>query len=293
MKKQFWSLLAGMMISLCGLAQPYKPLLDNFDEWHFTTCYFGCNTSVYYTDGDTVVNGITHKILDGYHYISRSFLLHEDTAERKVYMTKINPTKIDNFLLYDFSVNEGDTLELFNPNSPFMAEPGTFIVDSIRLRPLEDGNSYRHFYWSPAVGNTTSTAHPVWVEGVGSLSLINAPGGQPDFNGAGQLSCFFKNSASFYLNLDSITSCQPVHVLGITEITAPDSDWNIYPVPVFDALQLSTSFPGQNYVVLNLNGSEVAKGIVDHSGMIRVETLAPGSYLLKIGNQRLRKFTKE
>lgn len=278
-------------MSLYGFAQPYKPLLDDFNEWHFTTCYFGCNTSVYYTDGDTVVDGISHKILDGYHYISRSFLLHEDTAERKVYLTKINPTKIDQFLLYDFSMNEGDTLELFNPNSPFMANPGTFILDSIRLHPLEDGNAYRHFYWSPAAGNTSSTAHPVWVEGVGSLSLINAPAGQPDFNQAGQLNCFFKNSSAFYVNLDSITSCQPVHVLGLTESLS--TDWNIYPVPVSEVLQLSASFPGQQYTILNLSGSEVATGTLDHSGVIRVESLASGSYLLKIETQRIRKFTKE
>lgn len=290
MKKQFWSLLIGITISLLGSAQPYKPLLDDFNEWHFTTCFSGCNTSDYYTDGDTVVDGITHKILDGYHYISRSFLLHEDTADRKVYLTKVNPVKTDHFLLYDFSKHEGDTMELFNPNSPFMTDPGTFILDSIRLRPLEDGNAYRHFYWSPAAGNTTSVAHPVWVEGVGSLSLINAAGGQPDFNTVGQLSCFFKNSTSFYVNLDSITSCEPVHVLSVEEMLSPD--WNIYPVPVSGELKLSKAFPGQTYAILNLSGTAVVTGILDQDEMIRVDTLDPGTYFLKIGTQHFRKFSK-
>ena len=55
--------------------QDYKPLLDNTNEWHVTNCYFGCLTDVYFTDGDTLVEGNNYKVLDGFHYISRSFLL--------------------------------------------------------------------------------------------------------------------------------------------------------------------------------------------------------------------------
>jgi hypothetical protein len=235
--KQVWSVLIGMICSIqFAFAQPYKPLLDDFNEWHFTTCFAGCGTSVYYTDGDTIVGGKSYKILDGYHYISRSFLLNEDVANRQVNMVKINPTKIDEFLLYDFSKNEGDTMELFNPNSPFIEDPGFFQLDSIRLRPLEDGNLYRHFYWSPTSNNTTYIAYPIWVEGVGSLSLINGAGAQPDFNGAGQLNCFFKNSDAFYVNLDSIVSCEPVHVLGVNEFKK--SEWSIYPNPSSDFIQI-------------------------------------------------------
>ena len=30
-------------------------MLDNINEWHFTTCFSGCLTDAYYTDGDTIV----------------------------------------------------------------------------------------------------------------------------------------------------------------------------------------------------------------------------------------------
>jgi hypothetical protein len=192
------SIFIGFLLSgQLARAQAYKPLLDEFNEWHFTTCFSGCNTSVYFTAGDTVIGGTTCKILDGYHYISRTFLLYEDVANRQVTLIKINPTKTDAFLLYDFSKNEGDTMELFNPNSPFIEDPGFFQLDSIRLRPLEDGNPYRHFYWSPTASNNMYNAHPVWVEGVGALSLINGAGAQPDFNSAGQLSCFLRTVRHF------------------------------------------------------------------------------------------------
>ena len=55
-----------------------------------------------------------------------------------------------------------------------------------------------HFYLSPTNTNTISTQPAVWVEGIGSLSIINAPGGYPDLNGAGHVTCFYKNEALYY-----------------------------------------------------------------------------------------------
>lgn len=213
MRKRFSAVLF-FISSISVFSQDYKPLLDNLNEWQLTSCNFGCLTDVYYTDGDTVVDGKNYKILDGFHYISRTFLLREEINNKKVFLNKVSPGQNEEFLLYDFSLNEGDSFQMANPYSPFPQDGGFFVVDSIVERILEDGNEYKHFYFSPAPGNTTSFNNSVWIEGVGSLSLINAPGGNPDINGAGHLSCFFKNAEIFYSNLDSIESCVPVH-LGI------------------------------------------------------------------------------
>lgn len=188
-------------------AQTYTPLLDQTNQWHFTTCNFGCITDVYYTDGDTLVNGISYKILDGFHYISRTFLLKEDVSTKKVYLSKINTNSISEYLLYDFSLNEGDIFNMVNPISPFPQNGGPFVLDSIRMKPLLNNVNYKHFYFSPTINNTNSTANVIWVEGMGSKSLINAPAGEVNINAAGQLSCFFKNSNLVYSQLDSISSC--------------------------------------------------------------------------------------
>ena len=201
-----------LIISIQVWSQDYKPLLDNINEWHLTTCYYGCLTDVYYTDGDTIVNGQNYKILDGYHYISRTFLLREDVEGEKVYMAIINGNEVNEKLLYDFSLTEGEEVNMYNPISPFPEDGGVFVLDSIRLKELVDTNMYRHYYLSPIPENTVSTEPSVWVEGIGSLSLINAPGGDPDINGAGALSCFFKNTELFYSNLDSIDACEPIHL---------------------------------------------------------------------------------
>lgn len=200
------------LFGFSAFCQDYKPLLDNLNEWQLTSCYFGCITDVYYTDGDTLVDGKNYKILDGFHYISRTFLLREEINNKKVFLNMVEPGLKEEFLLYDFSLNEGDSFRMQNPYSPFPQDGGFFVLDSIVERPLEDGNEYKHFYFSPEPGNTTSFKNSVWIEGVGSLSLISAPGGDPDINGVGELSCFFKNAEIFYSNLNSIESCIPVHL---------------------------------------------------------------------------------
>ncbi|WP_310991959.1 T9SS type A sorting domain-containing protein [Aequorivita marina] len=210
--KQKLLLISFILFGVSVMAQNYRPVLDELNEWHVTSCYFGCHTDVYFTDGDTLVNGKSYKILDGYHYISRTFLLREDIASKKVYLNLIDPRYNEEYLLYDFTLNEGDVFNMQNPISPFPEDGGPFLLDSIVAKPLVDGANYRHFYFSPTPGNTSSTNNAVWVEGVGSLSLINAPGGKPNINAAGHLSCFFKNTEVFYANLDSIDDCIPLHL---------------------------------------------------------------------------------
>lgn len=190
-----------------GYSQEYLPLLDQTNQWHFTTCNFGCLTDIYYTNGDTLVNGFSHKILDGYHYISRTFLLREDVNAKKIYLTKVNSNSISEYLLYDFSLNEGQIINMINPISPFPQNGGPFVLDSIRQKPLVNNINYKHFYFSPTNANTTSTANVVWIEGIGNKSLINASGGAANINGAGHLSCFFKNTTLAYSQLDSINAC--------------------------------------------------------------------------------------
>ena len=91
-KTLFFTLL---FYTLSLQSQNYTPLLDQTNKWYVTTCYSGCITDSYYTDGDTLVNNQMHKILDGYHYISRTFLLREDVNEKKVYLTKISGNRKD------------------------------------------------------------------------------------------------------------------------------------------------------------------------------------------------------
>lgn len=249
------ALLFIIMLGISSFAQDYKPLLNNFNEWHFTTCYFGCLTDVYYTNGDTLVDGVPHKVLDGFHYISRTFLLRENITDRQVFLTKVNTEGNSEYLLYDFTLEEGDVFSMVNPISPFPLEAGDFVVDSIRMRTLEDGNDYRHYYFSPDINNTISDNNCVWIEGVGSLSLINAPSGDPNINEVGQLSCFFKNGNLFYSDLDSISGCEPL--LSVNDIVKPMNQLVLVNTPEVNRFELRYAKEVTDIEVFDLSGKKL------------------------------------
>ena len=186
-------------------SQNYKQMLDHNSEWQLTVCNNGCITDIYFTDGDTSYNNYSYKILNGYHYISRTFWLRENTQTEKVYLSFLQNNNRKEVLLYDFDLQKGDSIEINNPISPFIANPGYYIVDSIANIQLIDGLFYDHFYLSSLSLLVIESA--VWIEGIGSLSLINAPGGTPDVNGSGKLSCYFNDGNLVYSQLDSISQC--------------------------------------------------------------------------------------
>ena len=239
-------------------SQDYVPLLDDYNEWQVTNCYFGCLTDVYYTDGDTITDGHNYKILDGYHFISRTILLREDILEKKVFLNFIQATGNTEYLLYDFSLNIDDSIDMKNPISPFLENAGYYNLDSIIPRPLVNGNDYRHFYLSPSESNIVSTTNAIWIEGAGSLSLITAPSGEPDINGAGHLSCFYKNGDYFYTNLDSIDSCEPTVILNINESNYPLSDIIVSSNNILNSCHLINLENIKLIDIYNINGKKVA-----------------------------------
>jgi hypothetical protein len=291
MKKLLIIVLFSTFSSTFG--QDYKPLLDNYNEWHVTTCFFGCLTDKYFTAGDTIVGATDYKVLDGYHYISRTFLLREELLDRKVYMNIVSPSGNNEYLLYNFSMIVGDSIDMKNPITPFPENAGYYRLDSIIPRPLADGEDYRHFYLSPALSNTISNTNAIWVEGAGSLSLINAPSGDPDINGAGSLSCSFKNSIPFYRNLDSIASCEPLIVLGLNEFNDQLSEVQVNTL-VTDKYCHLTNVQNARFIdVYDLNG----RRLIDHSNNGKREVsldfsnLKSGVYILVMNTNQFQKRT--
>ena len=67
--------------------QTYNEMLKHDVEWQLTSCNNGCITDVYFIDGDTIYNGYNYSILNGYHFISKTFWLREDIQNQTVYMS--------------------------------------------------------------------------------------------------------------------------------------------------------------------------------------------------------------
>ena len=233
----------------------YTPLLDNHNEWQFTTCYFGCPSDTYFAVDDTIVDSYQYKILEGFHFINRNVLLREEVDNRKVYLMIIPDVGIPKeVLLYDFSMEVGDSMELFNYITPYVNEPGFFTLDSIQLEPLVDGNDYKHFYLSANNSAAAGTTNAIWIEGVGSRTLINAPGSYPDINNVGQLSCFFKNTDLFYANTDSIPGCTIVYPeLGIEE--KQPANYRLYPTISSDYVTIESNAVITDLSVIRIDGT--------------------------------------
>ena len=274
-------------------SQDYVPLLDDYNEWQVTNCYFGCLTDVYYTDGDTITDGHNYKILDGYHFISRTILLREDILEKKVFLNFIQATGNTEYLLYDFSLNIDDSIDMKNPISPFLENAGYYNLDSIIPRPLVNGSDYRHFYLSPSESNIVSTTNAIWIEGAGSLSLITAPSGEPDINGAGHLSCFYKNGDYFYTNLDSIDSCEPTVILNINESNYPLSDIIVSSNNILNSCHLINLENIKLIDIYNINGKRVASYHNNGNKELKFDTTSyqAGIYFIIVYTNQFKKKT--
>jgi len=278
-------LLIALSTSHPSYSQEYKPLLDTYNEWNVRFCFSGtCETDVYYTNGDTLVDGMNFKILDGYHYISRGFLLREDVSQKKVFLKAILPQGTYDYLLYDFSIEVGDSIDMKNPITPFPEDAGYFKVDSIIPRQLVDGNNYDHFYFSPAESNTVSTNNAIWVEGVGSLSIITAPSGDPDINGVGRVACVFKNGESFYSDLSIIDECEPFFVLSTPEIVKPKNVVKVFSKSgsnIFEIINLKDS---NSVELFNIKGAKLSSFKTENrdSMELNLKHYNPGMYLLLV-----------
>lgn len=277
--------------SIYSYGQEYTPLLDNYNEWNFTYCYTGCYTDIYYTDGDTIVDGLDYKILDGYHYISRGFLLREDIPERKVYLNLLLNNTSTEYLLYDFSLAVGDSIDMKNPITPFPENAGYYTLDSIVPRPLVDGNEYRHFYFTPSESNTVSFNKATWIEGAGSLSIITAPSGHVDINKVGHLSCFYKEGVSFYTNLDSIDACEPTIILNTDAFHSPFSDVIISTQSSTNQLLLMNVANARFIDLYDLNGKRLQSytNLGSKDLIVNTSDLSSGIYMILMQTKDLKK----
>lgn len=197
--------IASILCTFSASAQSYIPMLGETNIWNGVSCFFGCTVEPYYTTTDTIVDGNSYKILDGFHYIERNFLVREDVTERKVYMKLLgNHQLLNEYPLFDFSLESGDTTNVYNPFSPLPEDGGLYVLDSIVSRPLENGN-HRFFYLHAVEPSLSVSEGTVWIEGVGALSLINTPGANR--TESNHLGCAFKDGVLQYAFTDSIGSC--------------------------------------------------------------------------------------
>lgn len=269
------------------MGQSYKPLIGSENYWYLTSCVgTSCLTDFYYAIDDTVVKGNTYKILDSFHY-NRTMLIREDTATRKVYaMPTVNYSAYKDLILYDFSLNVGDVINLYNPNSPAPNDAGLYIVDSITNIQIKIG-THKAFYLSELAGSKQT----IWVEGIGALSIITTPSEHPNLQGIGDLSCFYRDGIQVYES-DSLAngSCDTSRMsVNVSELTTPYNRILIYPNPFNEYVNIENKYlEDAAYKIINMNGKVIIKGKLTESLKVDLKNYSEGLYLITVFNDEFR-----
>lgn len=181
----------------------------------------------------------------------------------------------DEIMLYDFSLNVGDTFSNGN-----LTKPDDYLVVT-KIDTLLFNNSYRkvfHFY-------------PIWwvqwIEGIGSSKGLLFTSGDLPTNGIdNDLICFKRNDSVFYFN-NSYTDCIPL-ITNIDDNRNPTSGIKVFPNP---SVNHSITFVFSDITNTTLN-------IFDCQGVIRdkielnhqseltinIEHYPPGIYFFKVFN---------
>ncbi|MFM7079427.1 MAG: hypothetical protein ACKOYC_06515 [Bacteroidota bacterium] len=173
--------------SYSASSQTYHPLLDSTaNVWHYTANWIPVktmqpaggpcsyqNSSQYFrleSVGDTIINGTDYRIIDNFeiwtNFVPCRFgYIREDTTTRKVYF--IPNDFSPEILMYDFSLNQGDQIQLdFTPFSG-VHPAGLYFVDTIF--PINTAAGARNLFELRSV--LYPFTDPIqWIESVGSPS---------------------------------------------------------------------------------------------------------------------------
>lgn len=278
-------------------AQEYIPMLSETAVWnyqHGTSCQPFTPIAFSYSvflNGDTLINGqnyfkayrphrewvfgddsfCTEGALLPLGYIGS---LREDTEERKVYFV---PPGLDEVLLYDYTLQEGDPLNDFM-NAAFEWPVSVVAVDEIQI----DGMPHKR--WIIDEDNNLYI-----IEGIGSSFGLLAffPFGLLD-GAASNLLCW-SNESALYTTNGEFQDCQLITSVSSGQFS--DETINLYPNPAHGMVRLE--------VPADWGSSDVAIEIISSSGQmvyshaatslpttwIDLQGLPPGMYLVRVHAQ--------
>lgn len=156
----------------------YYPLLDSINIWHMFEDFcpvkreneelissHDCYCSMYYTDNDTVVDGIHYRNLRStWFYPSLQGFIREDVIHRKVYFRFHEDNS--EIILYDFSLQTGDSIPINFKYQSYLS--GYYRLDSIKVATVS-GFARRIFFLNQTTG--TYPGNLVWIEGIGNPQI--------------------------------------------------------------------------------------------------------------------------
>ncbi len=162
-------------------------------------------------------------------------LLREDSVARKIYKKQISHLysaifDTSEYLIYDFSVNVGDTMSSYN--TLMQGEYGNYflkkgVIDSIKMVTLDNNDSTRAFYINPLTHYSMTYPTFFILEGVGSVQGFHSPF-KDDFETWYNLACVKDEGEFLFSQAFNIYACGTMMSI---EDNKKNSLFKIYPNP--------------------------------------------------------------
>ncbi len=271
---------------LIAIAQDYQPFPTSNAVWRLQWGASGCAFQNEYADyqyqlnGDTIIEPyVYHKLerigvfncqpplmpLSGYMGAFRN-----DVDAMRVYFIPADSTA--EWLLYDFTLQVGDTINGYLPNVG-VSGTNTAVISSIDS--VEVSGSYLKRWNYSSSGNYWDG---FFIEGIGGeYGPLEALAAQFDFNGS--LICFTSYELVYP---DGLLNCD----LATGGRTHVDKEYSIYPNPVTDQLLIPTSRPAHLLGLWDASGRlYIVPTEADGSMLrIRMDELVTGIYYVSVTN---------
>jgi hypothetical protein len=239
------------------------------------------------TEEDTIIDGKSYKKL--YSFTEREFDIETATfvcgirenENKQVFVASYHNQQ--EFLLYDFSLTEGDSI-LAESNGEYDLYFNVTDVDTIDYNGVERRKITLQFY---------NYAWVTWIEGIGNIegllmdwrSYIMAMDPMPNV----RLRCYEHNEECLYSDFsfnESIYDCYTPLYTGL-ENNEFENEVSIYPNPAKERLYINTSLPIKELTICNLLGQEIQKyNMTEKTSSIDIRGLKEGVYFVKLSTEK-------
>ena len=300
MKKTFVLIVMqfALIISLSLKAQTqsyeYIPIVkEGLQIWTTDQKYGQYNEQYRYerlalTEEDTIIDGKSYKKL--YSFTEREFDIETATfvcgirenENKQVFVASYHNQQ--EFLLYDFSLTEGDSI-LAESNGEYDLYFNVTDVDTIDYNGVERRKITLQFY---------NYAWVTWIEGIGNIegllmdwrSYTMAMDPMPNV----RLRCYEHNEECLYSDFsfnESIYDCYTPLYTGLEE-NETQNNILLYPNPAKERLYINTSIPIKQMTICNFLGQEIQKyNNLETTSSINISGLNEGVYFVKIYTEKV------
>ena len=281
--KNFYLITILILLACVANSQEYFNLIEENKTWNVMNVIVNYSppnyvpdtsfsTTTYKISGDSVLNSNTYKKVyssDEEFPVDWNYncLIREDVNNKKAW---IKNSSENERLLYNFSVNVGDSILLGYPEEQFY-----LYVDSIIN--ININQTLRKKYWLSC--KVKPEYNETWVEGIGSNKGILASGSAFIVGGWSWLLCVSENNELIYEN-PNYNDCYMI-TTGIQE--SKKELFNIYPNPVKDKIYIVNhqNIKIKSIILSDYLGNEI-KYFITNNYYLDIHDIPSGLYILKI-----------